>query len=425
VNSATIPVSNRPAIPAPRRSRRPRGFVPGILAASAIATTACSESAPANDWTVVRDTLPSGVVQVTNTPPPQTAPIWTLVEEIRVGTVEAGLAESFGEIKGLVGLAGGGFAVLESQSLEIRVFAPDGSHVATHGQRGEGPGEFVGANGLMLDPSGRIWVPDSYAARMSVFDPEGGFVESFPFTSFVRGWVWTGAMTADGRILKHSSNTMRVFDSTMTELPSLTLPPAAEDVGDEDPSIFLVESDGGWRVRQVPFYPGGATAFDPSGAMWSAAFGDPAHRVRKWMPGGDTLLVVETQRPPLPVTGAERDSAVAEVRAWLREQGVETEEDWSRIPGVKPAVLGLVTSAEGNLWVRTSSAGGGITYDVLAPDGAYLGSTAPAALETLFWLRPVIRGDYYWTVVFDELDVPYVVRAKITPVETASNHENP
>ena len=416
MSSATILPSNRPANPAPRRSRCSRGFVRGILTIGALAASACSESNPADDWTIVRDTLPSGVERVTNAPPPQTAPTWTLVEEIRVGTVEADRPESFGQIKGLVGFEGGGFAVLESQSLEIRVFAADGSHLATHGQRGEGPGEFIGANGLMLDSSGRIWVPDSYAARMSVLDPADGFVESFPFTSYVRGWVWTGAMTADGRILKHSTSTMRVFDSAMTELPSLALPPAAADAGDEDPSIFLVESETGWRVRQVPFYPGGSTTFDPSGAMWSATVGDPSHRVHKWMPGGDTLLVVETQRPPFPVSGTERDSVIAEVRAWLREQGVETEADWSRIPDVKPAVLDLVTSAEGNLWVRTSSPGGGITYDVLAPDGAYLGSTAPAPLATVFWLSPVIRGDYYWTVVFDELDVPYVVRAKITPV---------
>ena len=417
MSSTAILPSKRPASPASRRSRHSRGFAPGILTAGAIAISACSDSPPANEWTTVRDTLPSGVERVTNTPPPQTAPTWTLVEEIRVGTVEAGRPESFGEVKGLVGLEGGGFAVLESQSLEVRVFAADGSHVATHGQRGEGPAEFIGANGLMLDPSGRIWVPDSYAARMSVLDPEEGFVESFPFTSFVRGWVWTGAMTADGRIVKHSSTTMRVFDSTMTELPSLTLPPAAENAGDEDPSIFLVESATGWEVRSVPFYPGGATTFDPFGAMWSAALGDPAHRVHKWMPGGDTLLVAETQRPPLPVARAERDSVIADVRAWFRERGVETDPDWSRIPDAKPAVAGLVTSAEGNLWVQTSSPGGGITYDVLAPDGAYLGSTAPAPLETVFWLSPVIRGDYYWTVVFDELDVPYVVRARITPVE--------
>ena len=355
----------------PASARSPR-----ILAAGAVAVLACAEPGPAIDWTTVRDTLPSGVERVTNTPPPRTAPTWTLVEEIRVGTIEADRPESFGEIKGLVGLEGGGFAVLESQTMDLRVFAADGSHLATHGRQGEGPGEFVGANGLMLDPSERIWVPDSYAARMSVFDPEDGFIGSFPFTSFVRGWVWTGAMTADGHILKHSTSTLRVFDSTMTEMPSLALPPSAEDVGDEDPSIFLVESASGWSVRQVPFYPGGATAFDPSGAMWSAAFGDPSHRVHKWMPGGDTLLVAVTERPPLPVTGAERDSVIAEVRVWLREQGVETQADWSRIPDVRPAVRRLFTSAEGNLWVQTSSPGGGITYDVLAPDGAYLGSTA-------------------------------------------------
>ena len=398
-------------------SARAASTSPQTLIATVIVALACAESGPANDLTTVRDTLPSGVERVTNTPPPRTAPTWALVEEIRVGTVEADRPESFGEIKGLAGLEGGGFAVLESQAMELRVFAADGSHLATHGQQGEGPGEFIGANGLMLDPSGRIWVPDSYAARMSVFDPEDGFLDSYPFTSLVRGWVWTGAMTADGRILKHSTSTLRVFDSTMTEMPSLALPPAAEGVGDEDPSIFLVESGTGWEVRQVPFYPGGATALDPSGAMWSAASGDPSHRVHKWMPGGDTLLVAVTERPPLPVTRAERDSVIADVRAWFRDRGVETEANWSRIPDVKPAVQGLFTSAEGNLWVQTSSPGGGVTYDVLAPDGAYLGSTAPVPLATVFWLRPVVSGDSYWTVVFDELDVPYVVRARITPVQ--------
>ncbi len=388
-----------------------------VPAATAIAAFACGEANPAGDWTVVRDTLPSGVERVTNTPPPQDAPTWTLVEEIRVGTGEGGRPESFGEIKGLVGFEDGGFAVLESQAQEIRVFAADGSHRATHGRRGEGPGEFVGANGLMLDPSGRIWVPDSYAARMSVFDPEDGFVESFPFTSWVRGWVWTGAMTADGRILKGSMSTVRVFDSTMTELPSLALPPRAEVAGDEDPSVYLWESDDGWGAIQVPFYPRGATTFDPSGAIWSAPFGDPSHLVHRWMPGGDTMLVVVTLRPLLPVTGAERDSVIAEVRASLQEEGDETEADWSKIPDAKPAVRGLFTSVEGNLWVRTSSPGGGVAYDVLSPDGVFVGSTAPAPLESVFWLSPAVRGDHYWTVVFDELDVPYVVRAKVTPVE--------
>ena len=45
----------------------------------------------------------------------------------------------------------------------------------------------------MLGPSGRIWVPDSRSNRMSVLDPEDGFVESYHFVSrwrsLVYGWV--------------------------------------------------------------------------------------------------------------------------------------------------------------------------------------------------------------------------------------------
>ena len=102
-------------------------------------------------------------------------------------------------------------------------------------------------------------------------------------------------------------------------------------------------------------------------------FGDPSHRVHKWMPGGDTMLVVVTQHTPLPVTPAERDSVIAEVRASLRRRGVETEADWS--------------------------------------------TTVPAPFEHPLWLPPVVRGDAFWVVVTDELGVPYVVRARITPVK--------
>ena len=78
-----------------------------ILAASAIAASVCGESSTVNEWTVVRDTLPSGVERVTNTPPPRTDPTWTLVEEIRVGTLEADRPESFGQLKGMVPLDDG------------------------------------------------------------------------------------------------------------------------------------------------------------------------------------------------------------------------------------------------------------------------------------------------------------------------------
>ena len=77
----------------------------------------CGDAPATHGWTTVLDTLPSGVVHVTNVPPAAASPTWTLAGELRVGTVEGD----------------GRFAVLDSQAQELRVFGPDGVHLATHG----------------------------------------------------------------------------------------------------------------------------------------------------------------------------------------------------------------------------------------------------------------------------------------------------
>ena len=103
----------------------------------------------------------------------------------------------------------------------------------------------------------------------------------------------------------------------MVEIASLPLS-AGRDAGwENDPGCFFRDAGSGYGCIPVPFYPFGARSFDASGAIWSTARGDPAHRIRKWTPGGDTILVVVTERLPLPVTEAERDSVIDDVRAEL------------------------------------------------------------------------------------------------------------
>ncbi len=395
------------------------------LAGVLLASLACEGSGPSRGWSTVRDTLPSGGVLVTNTASADPSPTWTLVEELRVGTVEGGRPESFGTLKGLVALPAGGFAVLESQAQEIRVFGEDGSYVATHGGRGEGPGEFVDANGLMLDPQGRIWASDPRNGRMSVFDPSDGFVESFSYRYWVRGWVWRGFMTDDGHILKPSTgddyarDLLRVYDSAMIQIDSVFLAEDEEEQYDPEnsPGAFYYEMGGSaWGLRAIPYYPAGARHIDRSGEIWRGASSDSGYRIGKSVAGGDTTLIVAAVRPPVPVTPTERDSVIAQVRESLEEIGVTKEMDWSRIPEVKPSLETVFTSAEGNLWVGIPSPSGGTDYDVFSRDGSYLGTVAAHTLDLLDWLYPVVKGDMFLAVVTDELDVPYVIRARIAPV---------
>lgn len=399
-----------------------------LLAVIAAASPACEDTGPLSDWSTARETLPSGAVVVTNTPSADPSPTWMLVEELRVGTLQGGRPDTFGELKGLVALPGGGFAVLESQAQEIRVFAADGSHVATHGGSGQGPGEFTDATGLMLDPRGRIWAADPRGARMSIFDPAEGFLESFRYTYLTRGFVWQGTMTDAGHILKPSMSgddyaglLLRVYDSTMAQVDSIFL--IAEGEAEEydppdSPSAFYFETPGGgYGLRSIPYYPSGTSHIDRLGERWAASVSDPGYRIERAVPGADTTLIVVTERPPVPVTPAERDSVIAVIREGLEQSGITREMDWSRIPEVKPSVETIFTSAEGNLWVGIPNLSGATDYDVLARDGSYLGTVATGTLNVVGWLDPVVVGDTFLAIVTDEVDLPYVVRARIVPVQ--------
>ncbi|WP_423926686.1 hypothetical protein [Candidatus Palauibacter sp.] len=394
-----------------------------FLAVLCIGMTGCGGE-QAGGAVTVRDTLPSGLERVLNTLPPDPAPTWTLVEELRVGSMEGDGPDVFGYLKGLVVLDGGGFVVLESQVQELRVFGPDGAHVATHGRKGQGPGEFVDANGLMLGPRGHVWVPDTRNGRMSVFDPEDGFVESFPFADANFNATWNGAMVEGNRIYRPSwasgnRRLLRVYDLNMRLMDSLPLPsdrPEGEEFDPaSQPGAFYQEMGGGYMAYSIPFYPHEARYIDPRGAVWSTWRGEPEYRIKRWQPGGDTTLLVETRRPPVPVPAVERDSVIDLMRQMLSNMGVG-EWDWSRVPTIKPAVEAIFESAEGNLWIRTPSNGDGVLFDVYARDVAYLGTASLSSGLNLFeQVTPVVRGDLVWLIATDELDVPYVIRARITP----------
>ena len=396
-----------------------------LLVAAWVALVGCGDTGARSDWTTLRDTLPSGTVRVTNIPAADVSPTWTLVEELRIGSLDGTGPDAFARLKGLVALEGGGFAVLDSQAQELRVFGPDGVHIATHGRKGQGPGEFVDANGLMLGPRGRLWVPDARNGRMSVFDPEDGFIESFPFADGNFNATWNGAMVDAGRIYRPwrtgNRRLLRIFDLTMNQVDSLPLPSDGPEDEEFDPAgqrgAFYQELGGGYMAYSIPFYASEVRYIDRRGVFWSSRDGDPAYRLQRWQPGGDTTLLVETRRPPVAVPTVERDSVIDMMRQMTSNMGVG-EWDWSRVPNVRPAVEDIFESDEGNLWVRTPAADGGVLFDVHSRDGAHLGTAGLGPGLNLFdRVAPVVRGELAWLVVTDEFDVNYVVQARITPAD--------
>jgi sugar lactone lactonase YvrE len=63
-------------------------------------------------------------------------------------------------------------------------FAPDGKFVRIiGGEKGGAPGQLQVPHGVAIDSKGRILVNDSDNARVSVFDPNGKFLETWPYPS--------------------------------------------------------------------------------------------------------------------------------------------------------------------------------------------------------------------------------------------------
>lgn len=161
----------------------------------------------------------------------------------------------------------------------------------------------------------------------------------------------------------------------------------------------------------VPFYPRSSFLLDQTGEIWSAFAGDPSYRIARWTPGGDTTLIISTPRPPIPVTESERDLAMDAILEGLSRFGVRSL-DASKIPNVRPAVLSLFTDDDGRLWVHTGSPDSLRRYDIYERDGGFVG-TAATSLDIVSWLEPVVRGDRFYALVTDELDVTFIVRARI------------
>jgi sugar lactone lactonase YvrE len=359
----------------------------------------------------VIDTLPSGVVRVSN----RTGGSWSqgeewrVREEFRLGSIDAQGPELFGRIQYLAVDGAGRIWVFDGQDSELRVFGAFGAFVQSIGGRGGGPGEFSQAAGLAWAPDGRLWVPDPGNNRVSVFDTAGALSASRPTDLRFQYFPWGGTIDQEGFFYKEVRTApfpspefgLARYDSALNPVDTIPGP-----THPEGPRVWTRQEESGGTVIRIPFSGRVAWKLTRDGGIWSVLTDE--YRLVRLDRNSDTVRVVEKAHDPIPVTGTELDSAMAS----LAHFGDTPKR--SDVPSTKPPVLDFVVDDEGNLWVFVLAEGleDGQKVEVFDGDGIYLGELI-LHFRTRIYPHTVIRGNTMTAVTTDSLGVNYVVRASI------------
>jgi hypothetical protein len=339
-------------------------------------------------------------------------PTWTLVEDLRIGGADSGPA-SLSEIKEVAFDRHGSLWILENKEQQLRIFDRRGDHVRTIGRIGEGPGEIRQVNGFALTGDGKVWLPDHGLRRFTLIDTAGGPVASH--ANLIQGyrWLWSGVVDTAGRVTEeisvrvdttYRSAVRRFRDGALAAADTIMLP----SCGASGP-FYRLNAKNGYSIMSVPYSPMPRTALAADGTWWCAdggrfgVFGID-------LATGDTVVNFEFAGTRLAVDAAARDSQIERIRQTAREMGAP-EPDFSLIPQIRPAVIGIAIDDAGRIWLQTPTADG-TRYEVVDRRGSRVASvTTPLRLGDAALIG--FRGDTLAALTFDEDDVPHVVRLHI------------
>ncbi|MGE0158401.1 MAG: hypothetical protein AB7T31_03260 [Gemmatimonadales bacterium] len=360
-----------------------------------------------------------------------TVPEWTVVEELRIGSVDDP-SQSLTTVRGIAVDAEGRVYVGQPQDNVIRVFDPGGVAVRTIGGPGQGPGEFqrLVALGLLADT---LYASDLTSRRVTFFSLDGTVLDAFtirppldpPFAPF-----GAAMMFPDGSVLAPVGVPAGLPGVDLSHVPTLRADRRGEILDTFATSSYermwtSIETDNGNPLTVTQ-------TFDDEPIVAISRDGRRVATVERPTPtSGETTTFRVTVTDPaaneivftrayeyLPVTidPTVVDSAVAQsVRARLRFFTSQARAEAAvraalRIPGHFLPVARAEYSEGGDLWLARE--------DLPDADQAWwvvgeMGDVVARVTLPMGFDPQLIRTDELWGVQPDELDVPYVVKYRI------------
>lgn len=354
------------------------------------------------------------------------------IQELAIGAAEGAEELQFGRIGGLDVDDDGTIYVLDQQAQEVRVFDSAGTHLRTFGRRGSGPGELSpGAAGVFLGPGDTVLVSDVMLQRVTRFHRTGAEAGSFPLR------------IEDGVPIRyvHAPGNRIAYQARRYVAPGSTEPT------DPGPDVLVVRDASGASTDTLAELPAGESfqfggggprlRFFAAEPVWTltesgrlVAGRSTEYRLEVRSPDGRLERVITRPYTPQAVTEADRRVVLEGVREMLRAQGVPPQVagpmlDAATFGESYPAYGAILAGPEESLWLQRNRTAAELTeagsdgfdlmdlgspvWDVFDRQGRYLG--AVAFPEGFTPMR--VRGERFYGMLRDELDVQYVARVRL------------
>ncbi|MGH7469017.1 MAG: 6-bladed beta-propeller [Longimicrobiales bacterium] len=344
---------------------------------------------------------------------------WRFTERKRIGNADGAEWETFQDLRTPVFRRNGDLYVLDVGNARVHVFDSVGVHRTSFGQKGDGPGEFGQAGGLIVTADDTIGVLDYARQGIHLFTPGGVYVRthrlpadyegiSLPVLPHPRGGIVfrhqpRGA--ANAQLLWHR------FNGSSTPLASVAQPQKVQELQSGGAHVTLTSEPPQFGlVLQFAMLSDGTLAYTR----------DVPYRLQ--LRAGERSLGVTRADAPRAVTEEDKRLARDFKRAELQRysagtmviQGGTPTQRAGGLPSavidqivsilqfapVVPAIRELRADPAGQLWVQrnTPNAFGASLIDVLRPNGSYVGTLAATEM-------PVALGPSGLAVYFSHDDM--------------------
>ena len=368
--------------------------------------------------TTVRDSAGIEIVE-------STRPLWSDSDEWRVESAPvldlsasgSGPNHEFYRVRGMRRLSDGSLAVANGGSSEVRLYSADGSHTASLGGEGDGPGEFraivrlenAGDSLIVLDASGRVtyFAPDlALLGTFSVPLPSGAIAESNAVAHLGNGAIvletrvrFMFGHEGESAMLRQPGGLFRV-DAAGESADSIGV-----TAGNE---VFMHRNSGGGVFAGIPLFGRDAFVATHAGRI---LLGDAVDmQVEELTADGVPARILRIPGYPLELSAdafeREREARLQENPDEIPPMILEFYQDLP-VPDRRPAYADMKVDPTGAVWLRPflgpNEGGGPETWQVLGPDGAWLGGVdIPADFAVM-----EIGMDFVLGVYRDELDVEH------------------